>query len=82
MKTATQSICIQIDTDSLGDVPCEIFESNFREELENAFPNSDLSIEYGSFARIDHDGFDVDPSEAIHECSEKAFKKAITQLNN
>ena len=69
------SISVQVDADSLGDVPFESFGPLFRAELEKAFPGSSIEITCGTGARIDFAGLDRD-DEAVYLASENAFALA------
>lgn len=81
MNATEKSLNIQISTESLGDMSADVFEKLFRAELERSFPGVYVNIEYGMNARIDHDGFDEDPTETVHNCSEDAFKATIKESN-
>lgn len=61
-------------------VAFETFEPMFRAELEEWFPDVEVSIEHGVGARVEYCGIESN-DELVHECSESAFKKAINQLN-
>jgi hypothetical protein len=78
MDEGYMGIRIQVDNESLADVPFDVFEPIFRAELEKAFPDADVTVDCGLGARVDFDGIKED-NETIHECSERAFAEATNK---
>jgi hypothetical protein len=80
MTETYRGLAVQVDDESLADVPFETFEPLFRAELERRFPGVTVQIDRGTGARVEYSGMEPD-DETVHECSEAAFKRAIDQLN-
>lgn len=80
MTTTHKGLAVQVDNDSLGDVPFEAFETIFRNELETALPGVEITIDCGIGSREEWSGMAPD-GEIVHECGERAFKKTINSLN-
>jgi hypothetical protein len=80
MTETYRGLAVQVDDESLGDVPFGTFEPLFRAELERTFPGVSVEIDHGTGARVEYSG--IEPNdETVHECSEVAFKQAIDHLN-
>lgn len=83
MSTFTKCLNVEMDLESLAGVPVEVYDLLFRTELEQAFPNTSISIQYhGHCLRVACSWEDsMLHAETVWNCGERAMNASINKLN-
>ena len=83
MGNSTKYLNVEIDLESLVDVPVKMYDPLFRTELEQAFPNTSISIQYhGHCLRVACSWEDpMLHAETVWGCGERAINTYINKLN-